>query len=1527
MPIDLTGITNENAFYTHHYLAAILEGDLKSLFEAWAQQERPPWEGLRALARPFQAIDRETDAAERQALRQKWFADLFSVLGYSLSPDVVEMEGGTELSLAGQITRANGHPELWILECLDGAEEDDPLAAQEELLTKQVFAAVEPPRWVLLRGAKQLLLLDRMKWPSKRFLRFDLGEILGRRELSTLKATAALLHRDSVCPPDQISLLDRLDENSHKHAFAVSEDLKYSAREAVELIGNEAVWYLREVLKEGVYGKDLADQLTRECLRYLYRMLFLFYVEAREELGYAPMKSEEYRTGYSLESLRDAAEMDLSTEEDRNGYFLHHSLQALFRLIHDGWRHELKPEQLGDYNFRMEPLRCDLFDPSRTPLLNRVRLRNHVLQKVIELLSLSREQRNRRRGRISYSQLGINQLGAVYEGLLSYTGFFVEEKDGLYEVKPEGEPYAPLKQAYFVPKSALADYKEEEKVYLNGRLVHHPQGHFVYRLAGRNRQKSASYYTPDVLTQCLVKYALKELLKDKSADDILALNICEPALGSGAFLNEAVNQLADAYLERKQRETGRVIPHDDYLLEKQKVKAYLADNRVFGVDRNPVAIELAEISLWLNTIYEGHTIPWFGGQLVAGNSLIGARRQVFTRVQLESSNREWLNSVPVRVPVGQERKTGQIWHFLTPDQGMCDYTDKAVKEMLPAEMKLIRDWRKEFTKRFTSGDVKAMERLAAAVDRLWKKHCEDLRQVRRETAHISPVFGQQRNPDFAERGQRLTTRQRDEIFERAIIPRGGQASAYQRLKLAMDYWCALWFWPVDQAELLPSRDEFLLELSAILEGTSHELSPLLGAEQQALFPSGKPEQEQLRLAEEMGVVDIEDLLGKLPRLRTVRDLAERRRFLHWELEYADLFDERGGFDLILGNPPWIKIEWNEGGVMGDAEPRYVLRDYSAPQLSRLRSEAIAGSSDLRAAYLDEHTESVGSQNFLNALQNYPLLIGSQSNSYKCFIERAWGIMKAASFQAFLHPEGVYDDPNGGRFRREIYCRLRYHFQFENQRKLFPEIGNTRTFSINISGGTGAINFSHIANLFEVSTIDACFDHNGSGLCGGIKNDQDEWNLEGHRHRIIKVNEEALQLFAELYDELGTSALEARLPPLHARELAAVLRKFASFPQRLSNIEDDYKATQMWNETGAVENATIQPCTCFAPSPSSRILSGPHIYVANPFFKTPRDGCDSHRDYDPLDLTMLPENYLPRVNYIPACDAETYAARTVKVPWNGLTATSFYRFLGRSNLSQAGERTLAGCIIAPGVGHIDACFAVAFKNASDLLLYTASCSSLAADFLLKTTGKPRFREDVARLMPILSDPGKHLEIRTLLLNCLSSDYQGLWSERFDSGFLRERWTKQDIRLTDNAFQRLTREWVWSVPLRTDFERRQALIEIDVLAARALGLTLAELSTIYRIQFPVLRQNEQDTWYDQRGRIAFTCSKAIPGVGFSRPEWERIKDMKSGVVTRTIQDDTLPSGPRERVIEYVAPFDRCDREADYATAWKFFDEAGE
>ena len=236
---------------------------------------------------------------------------------------------------------------------------------------------------------------------------------------------------------------------------------------------------------------------------------------------------------------------------------------------------------------------------------------------------------------------------------------------------------------------------------------------FIYRLAGREREKSASYYTPEVLTKCLVKYALKELLKDKTADEILHLTVCEPAMGSAAFLNEAINQLAEAYLTKKQEELGETISYDKRFEELQKVKMFIADRNVYGCDLNPVAVELAEVSLWLNTIYKGAYVPWFGTQLVNGNSLVGARRQVYSQSALEAG--KWYNKAPRRIMPGEERtKKGQhehtkeIYHFLLGDPGMANYTDKVIKNLEPENIKKLKAWNKEFTSKFNEDELKTV---------------------------------------------------------------------------------------------------------------------------------------------------------------------------------------------------------------------------------------------------------------------------------------------------------------------------------------------------------------------------------------------------------------------------------------------------------------------------------------------------------------------------------------------------------------------------------------------------------------------------------------------------------------------------------------------------------------------------------------------------------------------------------------------------------------------------------------------------
>ena len=236
-----------------------------------------------------------------------------------------------------------------------------------------------------------------------------------------------------------------------------------------------------------------------------------------------------------------------------------------------------------------------------------------------------------------------------------------------------------------------------------GRAKCYPKGTFIYRLAGRDREKSASYYTPESLTQCLVKYALKELLPGKTAAEILELKVCEPAMGSAAFLNEVVNQLAQAYLELRQQETGRTIPHEQYATELQKVKMRLADRNVFGVDLNPVAVELAEVSLWLNSIYQPENgrafVPWFGQQLHVGNSLIGARRQIYRVSQLPTDTgrkakpaKLWHEHAPEELAWDAPLPDDAIFHFLLPDPGMAAYGDKVIKGLVPEAIERCKRW-------------------------------------------------------------------------------------------------------------------------------------------------------------------------------------------------------------------------------------------------------------------------------------------------------------------------------------------------------------------------------------------------------------------------------------------------------------------------------------------------------------------------------------------------------------------------------------------------------------------------------------------------------------------------------------------------------------------------------------------------------------------------------------------------------------------------------------------------------------------
>ena len=1626
MAFPLTGIENSNDFYSQHYLDEVLENDLKELFASWQEQgSASPAARLRSMAGEyFRLRDRTLKArtlSDRFVLLRELAELLLPALGYELKPETVSFEAG-ELPVLTCYRSADGNPTLVIaLAPIEVSASDDdwcvlnaaPLAPRESpddepafipetdwetSISKVVFSDTHPPRWLLLLGHNELLVIERSKWARKALLRFDLPEIFGPRDDNLFRAAAALASKQSVLPLEGMALLDTLDSNSHKHAFGVSGELKYALREAIELIGNEAIRYKREIAKEKIFERndiDLASELSRECLTFMYRMLFLMYLEARPELGYAPVQAAAYLRGYSLEHLRDLENLSLNTPEALDGTYIHESLEALFNLIWEGFPAQgkmlggLELNSAVNNGFRLAPLQGHLFDPGKLKILNSVKLRNRVMQQVIKLMSLAEAKGRGKAGRISYAQLGINQLGAVYESLLSFRGFFAEEE--LYEVKsagkikaPEvdpgndgddeesddqvpteqgsGEAYDPLAAAWFVPAREVANYSKDETLF-NGEPRIHPKGQFIYRLAGRAREKSASYYTPEVLTQCLVKYALKELLKDlKCADDILQLTVCEPAMGSAAFLNEAINQLAEEYLLRKQKELDQLIPHDDYTREKQRVKMYLADNNVFGVDLNPIAVQLAEVSLWLNAIFEGAHVPWFGMQLVNGNSLVGCRREVFSTAQLSPgkgekgiTERDWRCATPERVPLTDQAllSAHQVWHFLLPDPGMASASDKVLKSLEPAHMERFKKWRAAFNAPLTQDEISRAKKLSQQVAQLWQQHAQELANIRALTSDELHVW-----PDPAPNRSPTTTSDKDEVWAREMLSeRVKNASAYRRLKLVMDYWCALWFWPVTDSEKLPKREEWWHDLELLVHGEAQ--SGTDGADE--LFPETLP-QARLSLGVERdrhGHVNLDALLASNERLRLAQSLVEQHKFLHWELEFADIFSQRGGFDLILGNPPWIKVEWNEQSLLSDFDPKFAIRKLSATETAASRAALFSAIPAAQPEYINECAAQGAMQAFLNAQQNYPLLKGMKANLYKCFMPLGWMLSGNRGVVGYLHPEGPYDDTEGGVLREAVYVRLRAHFQFTNELKLFAEVDHHTKYSINLYGAPQAqIGFDQLANLFAPATVDSCYAHDGTGRVGGYKNDEGKWNTAGHRDRIVRVGLEQLIVFAQLYDEPGTPPQRARLPALHTGHLSSVLAKLAEYPRQLGDKENEYCSIIMFDENAAQREGTIirnaDRSSSFIKSPKDWVLSGPHFFLANPFNKTPRRIVITNSNYDPLDLETLPDDYLPRSNFLPMADSTEYARRTPKVSWKeegedeAKSVTEYFRHVHRRAISTSMERTAIGTIIPPGVAHIDGCFSIAFKDYLSMVAFSAGVNSIPIDFLVKSTGKGDMRSDLSDRLPIFENL-LGVNVRYLALSCLTTHYATLWAEVFTPDFTAQRWSQPDNpRLPQDFFTNLIPDWQRHCALRTDYARRMALVEIDVLVAQALGLTLDELLLIYRVQFPVMQGYERDTWYDMAGRIIFTNSKGLVGIGLPRkgsrdvtityPDgrsktsklgWDDIHEMQEtgslpagSTVTTTVQDDTQPGGIQTRTRNYTAPFALASREADYRIAWDFF-----
>lgn len=1640
--MDLIGIENEAEFFPSGTLSDVLKEELQDITARWAGLDRAahPVERLARVAGPtveaLRQVRNSSDRSRRAELVRDAHHDVLTALGYVWRREgaYTALDGAPVIPLVSRAADTSGRDALWVIEAPIPAPEDeasDPLGTCfteeqlppdqreaaltdrtiESVLAEGVFELSDGPRHVLVLGLSQIVLIDKRKWPARSVLRFDLQEIFARADRDTLTVMACLISREARVPDQGAPISDRLEEEAQRNANAVTTSLKRTVRDAIELLGQEVI-----AVTGGKYPSSFPDparrgvwidgpELSRECLRYMYRLLFLFYAEANPRLNLLDMRNPIYATGYSLEALRELESVPLRTTADREGTFLWESLQRTLDLLYTGL--DLADEERGS-GLRLPAVKVSLLDPESTPLLNGLRLRNEAVQQVIRLLSL--RSTGKSTGRISYAKLGIGQLGAVYETLISFTG--VVAKTDLIELKPrkgrsndaaedgeEAEATEPeedgeedlfgeeeaeqedafrrdkvdkLAPSWFVPRSRINEFAPEEIVFNGSEALVYEKGTFIYRLAGRDREKSASYYTPEPLARLLVKHALMERCRDLTADQLLDLKILEPAMGSAAFLVETTNQLADLYLERKQKATGRTIPQEDIVLEKQRVRAYIADRNCFGVDLNPIAVELGAISLWLNSLHGSEFSPWFGDQLHAGNSLIGARRAAYAPALLSAKAQGdlWFNGKPDEIGWRKRLPDGHVWQWLLPAKDMANFDkDKSIAPFAKDAQDQIKAWRKDgFFKKLEPHEIKLVQKLSRVAEALFDQVAEDLAKTRAAandeiTLWPGKVMPGNKRLDFHEKA-RLNAHLTGADHATNTLP-------YKRLKTAMDAWCALWLWPLDKADLLPGRAEFLQGMAMILEG-GFTADGSLAAPSVAEFADPAPDflyllepdapaRDLFKAATKrqdglFRETNVEALIENFDWLKTAVEVAERERFVHFDLIFADVMKARGGFDVIVGNPPWAKPSWNEGLVLADIDPLYA--GLSASDAKKVLPEALPKAPPVRRegrtvpaveAFLQDFVSTRGAMEVTSSEVMNPFAGGGSNNLYRCFIDLSFRLVAPQGYAALIHQDGHLGDPKSGAFRRHWYGRIVKHFEFSNKlnTKNFAEVHHERRFSLNIyAGSKREVSFDNGTYFFLPSQVDESYLHDGAGDLPGIKTSDGRFDTRAHKLRVVKVDREALSIICALSEEDTVPVEEARFIQPYSTRTLGVFRKMAKFPKldaAIPKVERTvstaagersvtiplWQMNRIWDEANSQKDGTIRRDTSFRPA-DQVVLQGPLIYVGHPLYKTAKTISRTNADYSVIDLGLVPEDYAPRTNYGPAVQMADYRTRITQCRWNPTkNHTDFFRVAFRRMVALNGERSLISALIPPGFAHVDGIESVATERDSDRLILTAFSSSIPYDFLVKASGTSDVRDSHMARMPWVN-VGPTAQHRALRLSCLTSQYSDLWN-RYAAGLDVLPWSSPDPRLRIEGPVEGPATWDRTAGLRTEFARRMALVEIDVLVAQALGLTLDQLIEIYRIYFPVLQENEAGTWYDQNGRIVWTCSKGLPGVGWlddrgkspGRAAWEKILADNPTDLTCTAIDDTMPGGPRTVTRHFVGPFTRCDRIEDYRRAWAHFE----
>ena len=315
-----------------------------------------------------------------------------------------------------------------------------------------------------------------------------------------------------------------------------------------------------------------------------------------------------------------------------------------------------------------------------------------------------------------------------------------------------------------------------------------------------------------------------------------------------------------------------------------------------------------------------------------------------------------------------------------------------------------------------------------------------------------------------------------------------------------------------------------------------------------------------------GVIGVDSpwtLSDRFPWLLAAEQIADQQGFFHWELTFAQAFT-KGGFDLQVGNPPWVRPDWDAAGSLAEEDPWFKTADRVNARDVEARRANVLESAASKRRYLTEFVFNTGLVKLLGSGVAYPFMDGTRPDLYRAFMCRCWGGQGSAGVTALVHPDTHFVGVRENHLRAQAYRRLRLHAGFVNAANwaFVPPVGRNIEFGLHVYGPAKGISFLHLSKLYGIEPLSGSLLHDGSGAAPGQKFNG-AWDLRPHASRVIVVEPVLLAEWQRLRGEPSGAADEAQLLyPITTHEQGAI--------EALSSVTYRLGARQFWTTSGLNE---------------------------------------------------------------------------------------------------------------------------------------------------------------------------------------------------------------------------------------------------------------------------------------------------------------------------------------------------------------------